>query len=243
MKTRRSKRQFSFILAGLLIGLFLTLQLRSPVVSVSSYPLDEYEFQLSLVQTFIDEQIDLETRLNELNLQVEEAEESVSNLYSSVDAEYLQGLKKTLGLTEVSGQGIEIVLDDSEGIEREDVVVDASKLIQASDLRDIINLLRTFPHEGIAINEQRIVAATAISGAGNSILINNFHVAPPFTIKVITDLPISVLQQLSNQEVLPSLYDRVDSNGLEFKFKEGDEMTLPAYIGGYSTYYINSASE
>lgn len=232
------KRSIPFIVAGLLIGLFLTLQLKSDVSPTTSYPLDEYEFQVNLVQSFVDDQAELEARLNELQLQVGEAEESVSQLFSSTHTDYLQELKKTLGLTEVSGQGIEIIMDDSERIDRNDIVVDPNTLVRAADLRDLVNLLRTFPHEGISINGQRIVATTAISSAGSSILINNFHLAPPFEIRMVTDVPVLVLQKLSTEEELPSIYDRVTSSGVQFKFKETNELTLPAYIGGYSTQHM-----
>lgn len=237
------KKLIPFFIAGLLIGLFLTLQFKSEVLNVSSYPLDEYEFQLELVQSFMDDQTALEEQLNTLNQQVEEAEERISSPLSSMHASYLQSLKDTLGLSEVSGQGIEIILDDNPNVDRNEVIVDPSSLIHASDLRDLINLLRTFPNSGIAINGQRIVASTAILSAGNSLLINNFHVAPPFEIRMITDVPVLVLQKLSIEEELPSVYSRAQSNGLEFKFKEESYLTLPAHISGYSTEHINLEQE
>ncbi|MBT5016758.1 DUF881 domain-containing protein [Candidatus Peregrinibacteria bacterium] len=243
MKNTTSKKIAPFLLAGLLIGLFLTLQLRSEVVQTSSFPLDEYDLQMELVQIFQDEQSELESQLNELSGEVEASQDNTARLYSGIDDTYLNDLKKTLGLTEVSGQGVVIQLNDAESVDRENLEINASAMVRASDLRDLVNILRAFPYEGIAINDQRIVVSSPISSAGNSILVNNFQLLPPFEVLIITEIPDLVIQTLTNEDQLSSIYDRVKNSGLEFKFKKQEELTLPAYIGGYSTNYLNFVNE
>ncbi|MDP2624926.1 MAG: DUF881 domain-containing protein [Candidatus Peregrinibacteria bacterium] len=232
-----------FLFAGILIGGLLTIQLRSNVTPESSYALDEYEFQKEVVQTFVDDQTELEERLTELREQVEAEEAKVSQLYSSVDSEDLQSMKEALGLTELSGSGVEIILDDSEEVDRGSLTVNSNSLVAAADLRDVINLLRTFPFEGLAINGQRIVSVTSIQSAGSTILINNFNVVPPFTIQIITDVPDLVIQKLSHEPELSSLYDRVSSQNIEFKFKEEENLKLPAYLGIYSIDFLTLADD
>jgi uncharacterized protein YlxW (UPF0749 family) len=243
VKNTTSKKIAPFLLAGLLIGLFLTLQLRSEVVQTSSFPLDEYDLQMELVQIFQDEQSELESQLNELSGEVEASQDNTARLYSGIDDTYLNDLKKTLGLTEVSGQGVVIQLNDAESVDRENLEINASAMVRASDLRDLVNILRAFPYEGIAINDQRIVVSSPISSAGNSILVNNFQLLPPFEVLIITEIPDLVIQTLTNEDQLSSIYDRVKNSGLEFKFKKQEELTLPAYIGGYSTNYLNFVNE
>lgn len=235
-----------FIIAGLLIGTLFTLQLQSDIASDSSYPLDEYEFQHQLLTSFVDDQRSLETQLSELRVEVEAAEMNVSDLYSSIDSDYVQELKASLGLTEVTGGGVEIVLDDSPAVTRDSVVIETNALVHAADLRDIVNLLRTFPFTGLSINGQRIVAISSIRSAGTTILINNLIVVPPFKIEILTDVPDLVIQSLSHEAELPSIYERIVQNGLEFKFKKVEEVTLRAYTGGYPTNtltIITSASD
>ncbi len=227
-----------FLLAGLLIGLFLTLQLKSDVIQTSSYPLDEYELQTELVQTFQNDQDELEIRLNEISTEVESAQENTARLYGSIDDNYLNNLKQTLGLTAVSGQGVVIKFDDSELANRENLQAEANSLVHASDLRDLVNVLRAFSYQAITINDQRIVASTSISSAGTSILVNHFQLLPPFDIQIITEVPELVIQALTDEELLASIYSRMETTGLQFKFKKEDELTAPAYIGGYRTNYL-----
>jgi len=231
-----------FFIAGALIGALLIFQLKSAVQPESSYPLDEYEFQKSLVESFVQDQEELQKSLTELQAQVDEAEAKMAT-YSSADSDYFKTLQVGLGLTELTGSGVEIILEDSSTISRDDWVVDSNSLVHASDLRDLVNLLRTFPITGLSINDQRIVASTPITSAGNTILINNFNVAPPFKIQVVIDLPDLVLQKLSSENDLPALYTRVAKYGIQFKFKKNESLTLPAYIGGYSTQFITAIAE
>ena len=237
-----SSTSFPFFLAGLLIGVLLVFQLKSAVQPESSYPFDEYEFQKSLVESFVQDQQELQTRLTELQAQVDEAEAKMAT-YNSADSDYFQTLQASLGLTELSGSGVEIILEDSATISRDDWIVDSNGLVRASDLRDLVNLLRTFPITGLSINDQRIVTSTPIMSAGNTILINNFNVVPPFKIQILTDLPDLVLQKLSSENDLSALYTRVAKYGIQFKFKKNESLTLPAYLGGYSTQFITAIAE
>lgn len=238
-----AKSPAPFIIAGILIGSFLTIQLRSDVTPVTSFALDEYEFQQELVQSFVDEQGTLQAQLSMLVAQVEVKEAALSQVYTSADTETLQSLKEQLGLTEVRGAGIEIVLEDSATVLRDSVLVESDALIHASDLRDVVNMLRTFPLVGLSINGQRVVSATAIQSVGNTILVNNLRITPPFTFQVITDIPDLVIQKLSNEAELPSLYGRVVQYGLTVKFKKVEELTIPAYVGGYSTHFLTVSDE
>lgn len=232
-----------FLLAGVLIGALFTLQLKSDVSPTTSYAWDEYTLQQELLASYVSEQEALESTLESLRGQVEEAESTVSDLYSSIDSDYVQHLKTELGLSSASGSGVEIVLEDSSAVTRDSMLVETNSLIHASDLRDVVNLLRTFPAVGIAINNQRILPISPIKSAGNTILVNNFTIAPPFTITILTDVPDLVIQSLSHEIELPSLYQRVAENGIQFKFKKSEELLVPSYLGGYPTQFITPAKD
>lgn len=232
-----------FLLAGLLIGALFTLQIKSDVAPTTSYALDEYTFQQQLLASYVEEQEELEANLSALREQVDAAEGTVSDLYSSIDADYVDALREALGGTELMGSGVEIVLEDSEAVTADSAVVESGALVHASDLRDVINLLRTFPAEGLSINDQRILPSSSIQSAGNTILVNNFTVAPPFTIRIVTEVPDLVIQSVSHDIELPSIYARVASHGLQFKFKKSDDLTIPAYLGGSSLQHLTPADD
>lgn len=232
-----------FILAGLGIGILVILQLKSNVAYVGSHLLDEYELHQELIAMLQADQTELEQQLSDLSARVEIAQAEAADLSDSVDTEYLNRLKKELGLTEVSGQGVQIYLNDNENSNRQDLNTDLSTIINASDLRDVINVLRNFPHQAITINDQRVVATSPVSSAGNNILVNHFQVSPPFEVNIITDVPELVIQKLTENETLKNLTERSETAGIVFKYKQDDLFFAPVYIGGYRSNYLKAQNE
>ena len=99
--------------------------------------------------------------------------------------EELQKNNTLLGLTNVTGSGIVIELEDGKsensifGINPSDI------LIHNDDLMSLLNELRNAGAEAIEINGQRIVNSSAITCEGNIIKINGERIGSPFTIKAI----------------------------------------------------------
>ena len=91
---------------------------------------------------------------------------------------------KVLGLTDVSGDGIIITLQDNSSVSSSDALIE-NYLVHDSDLKTIINELWNAGAEAISINGQRIVATTAIACDGNTIKINGETTGSPFEIKAI----------------------------------------------------------
>lgn len=230
-------------MAGLAIGVLVILQLKSNIAYVGSHPLDEYELDQELITMFQADQTALEQQLSDLSKEVEIAQTEAADLSNSVDTEYLNQLKKELGLTEVSGQGVQIFLGDNENSNRQDLNTDLNTIINASDLRDVINILRNFPYQALSINNQRVVAISPISSAGNNILVNHFQISPPFELNIITDVPELVIQKLTENETLKNLTERSEASGIVFKYKQNDLLFAPAYIGGYRNNYLKAQNE
>ena len=93
---------------------------------------------------------------------------------------------KILGLSEVTGHGLIITVDDNDKIALNEWLFDPNWLIvHDTDLINIINELKNAGAEAISINDQRIVTTSAIECDGNVIKINGVKIGAPFEIKAI----------------------------------------------------------
>lgn len=125
---------------------------------------------------------------NDLEASIKKLEQlrdtSTANGNSSEEKqEELKKYNQILGLTDVTGEGIVLTVTDSA---QSSNAIDMNNLIiHDSDLRSLVNELSNAGAEAISINDERIVSTTAITCAGNVILINGNKVGSPFTIKAI----------------------------------------------------------
>ena len=93
---------------------------------------------------------------------------------------------KILGLTEVTGNGLIITINDNQDISLNNWFADPNLLLtHDADLIRVVNELKNAGAEAISINEQRLVTTSAIECDGNIIKVNGEKIGAPFTIKAI----------------------------------------------------------
>lgn len=93
---------------------------------------------------------------------------------------------KVLGLSEVTGNGIIITIDDNQDISLNSWFADPNLLlVHDKDLISVVNELKNAGAEAISINEQRLITTSAIECDGNIIKVNGEKIGAPFTIKAI----------------------------------------------------------
>lgn len=230
----------SFLLAGALTGFLFSTQLKSKVPISSEFPADQIEAQNDLIRSFTNEESLYKSQIVSLREQIEEKQKENESIAKSSNIETLQKLKEKIGLNNVSGAGILIHLDDSPNLSRESVETQAGGLIHASDLRDIVNLLRTAKPQAIAINKQRIINTTPISAVGNSILVNSSKLAPPFQITAVGD-PELMEQIIKNSSTISALIDRQKKSGIVFQAELVQEQTIPLYNSQFSLNYMSNS--
>lgn len=230
------KISLTFIFAGLITGALISFQVKSAVPISSQFPAEELEAQRELIKSFSDEQSVLKSQIVSLRQQIEDNQKKNESFTKSSNLQILNELKQKIGLTEVSGEGVNIYLDDNAKADRETEKVDSEALIHASDLRDIVNLLRTAKPQAIAINKQRVINTTAISAVGNSILINNSRLLPPFQISVVGD-PGLIEQTLKISPLTKAFLERKKKVGIVFNIEVLKEMSVPLYNGNFSLKY------
>ena len=147
--------------------------------------------------------------------------------------EKLKEYKKILGLTEVSGNGLEITLKDGDENQSKSVL---SSLVHDGDILQVVNALRNAGADAISVNDQRIVNTSAISCIGNVVKINGEKVGAPYVIKAI-----------GNPEWL---YGGIEMNGgyvynlrrdgVDVEVKKVKDITIPKYDGVFNATYMKT---
>lgn len=238
------KEQNLLVIAGLgaIVGLVMTFQFKTEFPVESSVPIDELEAREELLKQFLDQQSYLQSRIVTLRGQINDMQQEIEDVTGTSNLTALDSLKKEIGLAEVSGEGLEIILGDSPLLNTNESTELDKYRVQASDLRDMVNLLNAASADAIAINGQRVIATTAISSVGTTILINNSHTAPPFSIVAIGDIEL-MLERILNRSLLPAIYEKHDGANLRFEIIKKSRVNVPIYNGNLNTEYINLVNE
>jgi len=226
------------VFLGVATGLLLTWQFNTEVPIEGNFPSDEVEAREELLKKFLDEQSYLQSRIVSLRKQIEDSQAAFEEQTELVNLGLLENLKTGVGLTEVIGEGIEIVLNDSPLALKENFSNDENYRIQASDLRDIVNILNAASAEAISINNQRIIATSPISSVGTTILVNNAHIAAPFSVSAVGDTNL-MLERLLNQSLLPVIYTKRRDAAVVFDIFKKARINVPIYNGDLKVNYIN----
>lgn len=146
---------------------------------------------------------------------------------------------KILGLSEVTGYGIVVTVDDNNKMSLNSWYGDPNWLIvHDTDLINIVNELKNAGAEAISINNQRIVTISAIQCDGNVIKINGEKIGAPFEIKAIgfPETLINIdrfggyVKYLKENRLLNVTVDKVDK----------EKITIPKYTGVMKFEYAES---
>lgn len=139
-----------------------------------------------------------------------------------------------LGLTEVTGPGLTITLDDNRDISTDEVLNVSDYLVHEGDLLQVVNELFNAGADAISINDQRVTYNTSIMCDGNIIRVNGELVGVPITIKAI-----GYPERLEYALKRPDGYlDIMENAGVVVKTKKEDNIKISKYEGVYSHEYI-----
>lgn len=105
---------------------------------------------------------------------------------SKLVLDQLEAAQRNAGLTQITGPGIRITLDDSGTQVRKD---DPSYyIIHEEYIRQMVNWLWNGGAEAISVNGQRIMSSTEIFCSGSFIQINQTRQMPPYVIEAVGDV-------------------------------------------------------
>ncbi len=173
---------------------------------------------------------DLSERLKQVENEKDRLSQELDNMKeggenSALKAE-ISRLKTFAGLSNLVGEGIEIVLDDSKIVSKPR---DNPNLyiIHDEDLLRVLNELRAAGAEAISVNDQRILAMSEVRCAGPTVLINNVRSTPPYIIKAIGN-PKNLTSAL---RLRGGVVETFEFWGIQVKISDSDNIFIPAFKG------------
>lgn len=221
MKSRDNLFIIFLILA--ILGFIVTVQIRSTVglQRQSSEALDinklkdQLDVKIKTGEDYKAQIAKLETE-KEAFLKASPVNSTNINLKNELDH-----LKLISGLTDVTGEGIIITLNDAE-VPESNALMDY--IIHDSDILNVVNELRIAGANAISINNERIIATSEQLCSGPTIKINNNRYAVPYEIKAIGDSNVlySALKESNTIKEMIQLKKRVT-------ITQGKDVVIPKF--------------
>ena len=224
--------QVTLGLALLGLGFLIAAQLASERPRVR-YTTQERSPLIETVHGLQAQQDSLKNSILSLRQQIEDLEGQGTGsalLVRELNAR-LQAARLQAGLIALAGTGVIFRLEDAT---QPGSPTDAA--VTARDLRTMVEELWLAGAEAIAVNNERVLAATAIIDIGGSVLVNSAYLAPPFQISAIgpTDLYARLSQSRGFVEFIRG---RAQAGGIRVSFAERDSVRVPAFAGTVNLTY------
>ena len=158
---------------------------------------------------------------------------AISGLESKADA-----LGVAAGRTAVQGPAVEVQLDDSDlSVDRlppgrtvDDIVV------HQQDVQAVVNAFWAGGAEAMMIQDQRIIATSAVRCVGNTLILQGRVYSPPYRIRAIGD-PDKLRDILDQSPEVQIYQEYVDAVGLGYEVTSHDRLEFPAYAGSITPEY------
>ncbi|MEU1421898.1 DUF881 domain-containing protein [Kitasatospora sp. NPDC086009] len=224
-----------------LLTLGLGLALVGAVVTVGAVNAHKAE------PTLAKERDALIHRINDSNGSAERLQQQVQELRRKVDTTQQQALSPgdsdpaalagAVGLAEVTGPGVKLVLEDASGTgaggnvdPRAGQGFSNSGRLRDRDLQLVVNGLWESGAEAVSINGQRLTALSAIRAAGEAVLVDNRPLVPPYNVQALGDGSKLVATFESN---MAGQYLRLlqEKYGIKSTISAQKKLTLPAAVG------------
>lgn len=140
----------------------------------------------------------------------------------------LEKLSGAVGFTEVSGNGIELLVDDApvDATAPNDAITPGQ--VQDRDLQLVVNGLWQSGATAIAINDRRISATTAIRAAGEAILVNYRPLVPPYSVKAIAPNADKLAAKFRDGSAALLLEQLQERYGVVWELNTIGKTTIPA---------------
>ncbi|MFZ5989006.1 MAG: DUF881 domain-containing protein [Bacillota bacterium] len=226
---KRNDSNYIMLIMFMLLGLVLSVQFRSVMNSNKDKPSIAYKIE-SLKEQLNAEKVVGSKLREEIDVNIKKQEEYIKTVMENRNDDTLkkewEEAKLAAGLTDVTGDGIVIKLNDAvvkiEGAVKLNIVHD-------TDLVEVVNELKKAGAKAISINNERIISTSEIICAGPTIRINRTRYSVPFEIKAIGD-PKRMHEYLINSEIARDFKEY----GVRFEVGEAKGIVVPKYSGKLS---------
>ena len=197
---------------------------------------DERDVLQGEIETRTAEVDALETRLENLQAEIDSIGAEALAGAGPTAVEQAEQLGVAAGSTPVVGPGVEIVLDDADRAQ-DPIAGDGSDGDEADqgrvvdeDIVAVVNGLWAAGAESIAVNGQRLTAASAIRAAGDAILVNFRALSPPYRIVALGD-PQGLQTELATSAAGRYLAMIQQTYGVRVSISGSNELELPGAQG------------
>jgi uncharacterized protein YlxW (UPF0749 family) len=136
------------------------------------------------------------------------------------------------GLVPVHGPGLRVVLDDSD-LKTSPTGNVNDLVIHSQDIQAVVNALWRAGAEAVAVNDERLVATSAVLCVGNTLLLNGTVHSPPYRIAAVG----AGRDRFDADALVKALHDEASTFGLRFSITSDGNVMLPSYDGGTSLRY------
>ncbi len=228
------RRTMLLTLLGVALGVFIVAQWQSSSTDVAS----SSNSRDATIQRTIDrletEQAQLKKQIADLRAKTGAEQQELSRTQSASDSlgKALMEQRSLAGAVPVQGQGIEILLDDSNTKQLLPSDDPDNYIVHEYQIRDIVNLLWGAGASAISVNGERFVNSTSVYCVGSTILINDTRTSPPYHILAIGDVG-TMQQALDDGNSLRDLKARAQIYGVILKVVRSGPMAIPAYDGSF----------
>jgi len=183
---RELKKNIVFLLLMIILGILLS----------NLYTILQTENQYTALSKIYEQRNELnkiQSEYESLLSKSKDVKNEIKNFNELDEEEIIEGLKENInkakiisGLTDLTGPGVIIIINDSKVIEGNREA--SSLIVHDFDIQNIITDLRNSGAEAVSVNNERVVVGKSkIKCAGPTIQINDKVVGQPFIIKAIGD--------------------------------------------------------
>ncbi|MGO4604290.1 DUF881 domain-containing protein [Terrabacter sp. 2YAF2] len=176
---------------------------------------------------------ELQKEVKRLSTTSAPADQHLSSLTRAADE-----LAPTAATTKVRGPALEVTLDDAkrtadslpDGFTADDIVV------HQQDVQAVVNALWTSGAEAMMIQDQRVIATSAVRCVGNTLILQGRVYSPPYRITAIGD--IDRMERGLDADPSVTIYKQyVDAVGLGYGLHTLGSTEFPAYSGSVDFQY------
>ncbi|MCU0284040.1 MAG: DUF881 domain-containing protein [Candidatus Nanopelagicales bacterium] len=153
----------------------------------------------------------------------------------------IAALEPMVGLTEVIGPGVRVVLEDADPPDPmpEDMTGD-DYIVHQEDVQGVVNALWRGGASGVTVMGQRLISTSAVRCVGNTVILQGRVYSPPFIIEAVG--PVADLEaSLDADPAVRFFREWADVVGMRYEQVPLREAVLPAYSGPLSPQYARVA--
>jgi len=226
--------QWALALVGLVLGIMLAFQFRVTKEINKTEPVQRAQRVSAEVSQLKKDRDSLQARVGELRATLDQLPAGPRD---SELKEELDMARVLAGVTELSGPGVEVTLNDS-NISLKPGDNPNLYVLHDEDVLRVLNEIRAAGAEAISINGQRLLANTEIRCTGPTIVLNkNKRLAPPYVIKAIGN-PDTLEGSI---KMKGGVAETLQFWGIQVGVKKIPQVTVPPYSGGISFDYAKAA--